>query len=357
MVIGDGPAASVIGGAYDDAGGAGPTRRIPTADVRRADARYGGAAGLDVRSRTVTTASGQVHPFDACVIATGTAPVLLPVPGGDDPDVRRLRTLTQARGLGPGAGAARSAVVVGSGFVGCEAAVWLAAGGITVTQASKQRLPQLGRLGEHAGRQIAAWLAHRGVTVLGDAEITRIDDGQVYVKNHEPLEADLVVTAVGVRPQVEVAAEAGLDLVDGRVVADEHLRTSAPGVWAAGEVAWAANATAGRRIRVELADDPGAMGVVAGTGAAGGRAVWDAVPCVCTDLDGLVMTYAGWGEPWDTASYVTYGDDSFSVFYERRGATVAVLAAGAEDDLTTGLELVTAGRALPARQRALVEHR
>jgi len=303
---------------------------------------------LDLVARTVTTASGVDLAYGSLVLATGGEPSTLPVPGGDDPRVLRLRSLQQARTLRAAAEDASSAVVVGSGFIGCEAAASLAARGLQVTQVSVERLPQAQRLGEKVGERLAGWLREAGVSLVGGAEVSAVDEGRtVHLDGHDPITADLVLSAVGVKPQSQLAESAGLEVRDGRIVVDGDMRTAVPGVFAAGDVALAHNAVAGRHLAVEHWGEADAMGTVAGTGAAGGAASWDAVPGFWSDIGERTLKYAAWGDGYDTARLVDHDDGAFTVWYGRGGVTVGVLTHRSDDDYERGGELVAQGAALP----------
>ena len=135
--------------------------------------------GLDLAANAVTTAANRAVTFGSCVLATGNEPTTLPVPGGDHPEVLRLRFLQQARILRRAASQARSAVIVGSGFIGCEAAASLAARGLDVVVLSMEELPQLGRLGRSAAERVAGWLADAEVRMLGEVDVSDIYDGRI----------------------------------------------------------------------------------------------------------------------------------------------------------------------------------
>lgn len=379
VVVGGGPAARAAALAFREARGTGsvvvlsddtaaPYDRPPLSkDFLRGDAEasslslgeeYGekditlvlGAtvAELDAAARTVRTAAGETYAYTACVLATGAAPVTLPVPGGDDERVLTLRSLAEGTALRDAAAAASSVVVIGSGFIGCEAAASLAGMGKTVTVVSDEVTPQNDRLGPDVGAVLAGWLTEAGVTLVGGATVTGIEDGhRVQLEGHDPIEADLVLAAVGAYPLGELAATAGLTLHEGRVVADEHLATSASGVWVAGDVARARNATAGRALTVEHWDDAEAMGTIAGTNAAGGDATWDAVPGFWSEIGERFLQYAAWGDGHDTARFVDHGEGSFTVWYGQDGTTVGVLTCSADEDDEKGRELIRTGGALP----------
>lgn len=136
---------------------------------------------------------------------------------------------------------ARSAVIIGSGFIGCEAAASLASRGLDVAVPSMEELPQTGRLGRAAAERIAGWLADADIRLHGDVKVTGIDDGRIVRTENGDFEADLILTAAGVEPRTELAEQAGLAVEDGRIVVDERMATAAPGVFAAGDVALAYN--------------------------------------------------------------------------------------------------------------------
>jgi 3-phenylpropionate/trans-cinnamate dioxygenase ferredoxin reductase subunit len=142
-----------------------------------------------------------------------------------------------------------SAVVVGSGFIGCEAAASLAVRGLEVTMVSTEDLPQLQRLGSRAAERIAGWLRADGVRLVGGAEVVSISQGgRVACSDGGQYRGDLVLTALGIVPQSQLAVEAGLETAQDRIVVDEHMRTSDPDVFAAGDIAFARNGTAGRHL-------------------------------------------------------------------------------------------------------------
>jgi 3-phenylpropionate/trans-cinnamate dioxygenase ferredoxin reductase subunit len=311
---------------------------------------------LSADERAAQLSSGDRLTFKACVLATGSAPKPLPVPGADAPAVAMLRSLDSARELRSAALTAHSAVVVGSGFIGCEAAASLARRGLEVTVVSTEELPQEKRLGAAAGRRIAGWLADDGVTLVGGAQVEAIEPlgdpderpRRVRVSGREPLEADLVLVAGGIDPHVGLARDAGLQVEGDRVVVDEHMRASVPGLYAAGDVAYARNATAGRHLVVEHWGEAEAMGTVAGGVAAGADLRWDAVPGFWTEIGGRTLKYAAWGDGYDRDRLVDHGGGAFTVWYaDEHGRAVGVATHEADEDYECGSELVAAGKPVP----------
>lgn len=309
--------------------------------------------GLDPRGRTALLDGGATVGFANCVLATGSEPLTLPVPGGDLPGLLRLRSLADERRLRSAAAHSRSAVVVGSGFIGCEAACSLRALGLAVTVVSAEAMPQQGRLDRAAAERIAGWLGDRGVSLRVGVSVAQLRErGEgftVCLEESDELDTDLVLVAAGVRPRVELAAAAGLTVRAGRVAVDEQMRTSAPHVFAAGDMAWAYNPTAGRRLSVEHWGEGVAMGEVAGTCAAGGDAAWDAVPGFWSDIGDHTLKYAAWGDGFDASHLVEHGHGAFTVWYAHDGVTVGVLTHDADDDYERGSGLIASAAPVPAR--------
>ncbi|MBM9469114.1 NAD(P)/FAD-dependent oxidoreductase [Nakamurella leprariae] len=308
---------------------------------------------LDAGARVARTASGRSVAYEQCVLATGCRPAVLPIPGGGHPDVLQLRFLDQAQELRGRAERAASAVVVGSGFIGCEAAMSLALRGLAVTMVSSEPLPQRHRLGQAAAERIATWLADAGVHLIGDAHVAAIEDGRaVHLEDGRSVTADLVLTAVGVDPQTQLAADAGCTLDGDRVVVDEHLATGIPGLFAAGDIAFARNATAGRHLAVEHWGEATIMGEIAGENAAGATEAWGDVPGFWSEIGPHTLKYGAWGDGWDRDVLVEHPDGGWTVWYTRdqdgQQVTVGVLTSEADADYDHGCELVAAGAPLPA---------
>jgi 3-phenylpropionate/trans-cinnamate dioxygenase ferredoxin reductase component len=303
---------------------------------------------LDLQAHSVTLALGRSIGYGSCVLAMGSEPAALPVPGGDDPAVVRLRFLHQARSLRRTAESASSAVVVGSGFIGCEAAASLAMRGVDVTMASVEELPQLERLGRRAAEQIAGWLKAAGVRLVGGADVESISGGRrVRCADGTEVDADIVLTAVGIEPQSQLAVEAGLTVERHRIVVDEQMRTSVADVFAAGDVTFARNGAVGRHLAVEHWGEAEAMGEVAGTCAAGGAGAWAQAPGFWSEIGDHTLKYSAWGDGYDDARFVDHGDGAFTVWYGQGGVTVGVLTHEADADYEQGMSMVEEAAPLP----------
>ena len=285
---------------------------------------------IDLTNREVVTAAGRRYGYWHLVLASGAAPVPLAVPGGDT--ALSLRSFADAVVLRMAARNSDSAVVVGGGLIGCEAASSLAARGVATTLVAPECVPVLRRFGLDAGERVAKMLSDIGVRFIGCASVSAVGDGDVTLDGGEALEADLVVSAAGVRSDGRLAAAAGLELADGRVVVDEHMRTSALNVYAAGDVALAHNATAGRPIPSEHWRDATEQGRIAGAVAAGHSASWTTVPEFSCFIGNFKLRYRGWGTDFDDSS-LDESRDGFSVTYRCGGDVVGALTATASRDV------------------------
>ena len=311
-------------------------------------------AGLDRDRGVVETENGEVIPYDACVLATGSEPIRIPIPGADDPEVLVMRTIENSERLQSRASEGSRVVVIGSGFIGCEAAASLSLRGAGVTVVSLEEGPQSERLGEDASRRIQGWLEGYGVDLrMGtDVEsIERRDEGfEVAVAGGDPISGQTVLLAAGVKPRTRLAEEAGLEMEKGGVVTDSSMRTSAPGIFAVGDIAFAMNEAAGSRQKVEHWGDALNHGRVAGTVLAGGEVVWREAPGFWSTMGDKTLKYWAWSGGWDEANFVEKDrseDEAFAVWYGREGVTVGVLAHNADEDYEEGRELIERGAPLP----------
>jgi NADPH-dependent 2,4-dienoyl-CoA reductase/sulfur reductase-like enzyme/nitrite reductase/ring-hydroxylating ferredoxin subunit len=191
---------------------------------------------LAVSSRTVTLASGRSIPWGALVLTTGAEPIVLPIEGATLPHVHTLRTLADSRAIVAGAEQAKHAVVLGASFIGLEAAASLRKRGLQVTVVGPEAIPLARVLGDEVGRFVRRVHEENGVVFRLGLKPSRITATEVALSDGSSVPADLVVMGVGVRPVTKLAEEAGLR-VEGGIVVDDALRTSAADVFAAGDVA------------------------------------------------------------------------------------------------------------------------
>lgn len=384
VIVGGGPAGLATARAYRQAGGSGsviilttepypPYNRPPlTKDYLRGETpredlwmepeRWYEENDVDLRlatnvhsldrdRRVVETENGE-FPYDVCVLATGSKPIRLPVPGAEDEDVLVMRTIENSTRLQSRVGEESRVVVVGSGFIGCEAAASLSMRGARVTMVSLEERPQLERLGEEVANRIEAWLEAYGVELRLGAGIEKIEQEnggyEIGIEGGNGVSAETVLFGTGVRPRTEIAEKAGLEVVDGGgIVSDSSMRTSAPGVFAVGDISFAYNEAAGRRLHVEHWGEALNHGKVAGTVIAGGEAVWSVAPGFWSTMGEQTLKYVAWGDGFDDARFVDHGDGAFTCWYGSGGVCVGVLTHDHDEDYELGRELVESGALLP----------
>lgn len=233
-------------------------------------------AARQVTVRRLDSGGEYRESYDRLVIATGNAPVKLPVTGNDLDGIFSLWTVPDADAIQRliSERSPKRALVVGAGFVGLEAVEALAKREIQVTlvELAQQVLPQID---PEMATPLSRHLVQRGVKViLGDAVAQYLGDGKVngaMLKSGLRVDCDMVISAVGVRPQIDLARKAGLSIGEaGGIVVDDHMRTSDPNIYAAGDIVESVNLVSGRRVRLPLAGPANKQGRVAGANAAGG---------------------------------------------------------------------------------------
>jgi 3-phenylpropionate/trans-cinnamate dioxygenase ferredoxin reductase component len=383
LVIGGGPAGLAAARSYRAAGGQGPVaivsdeHRMPyqrpplTKELLRGDSTEddlpieseswlseheislisGRAVALDADARSVLLSGGRELKYCQCVLATGAEPTRLPVQGADDPAVRVLRTLDHLRELQQRLGPDASAIVIGSGFIGCEIAASLRMRGHRVELVSDESAPNVARLGDEAAAALAGWLREQDVSLhLGTAvdQIRRTADGFEVTADGATVDGNLVIMATGVAPRGELAASAaGIDLADGAIPVSADMRSARADVLAAGDVCRAENVAAGRPLRVEHWGDALAQGEIAGATAAGREAVWDQVPGFWSTIGSRTLKYAAWGDGYDQTRFERHPNGGFTAWYGREGRTVGVLTHEADEDYERGSELIAQGAPWP----------
>ncbi|MEV4420252.1 FAD-dependent oxidoreductase [Patulibacter sp. NPDC049589] len=311
------------------------------------------AIAIDPGSHVVRLADGTTVGYDRCVLATGSAVATPPIDGagaalaetgsGSGRRVHVVRSADQATDLRGAAASSAAAVVVGSGFIGCEAAVSIARRGTAVTLVAPEALPQKSRLGADVGRRIAAWLVDEGVTLRLGTAVERLDPDGVVVTADGRLESDVVLLATGHAPRADLAVAAGIPTRDGRVLADAGMWTRTSDVLAAGDVALAQNAAAGRRLAVEHWGEALAMGRIAGANAAGATESWAQAPGFWSSLGDRTLKQVAWGDGFDAVVVEDHGAGTFTARYGRAGVLVGVLTHDRDEDYERGRELVETG--------------
>lgn len=291
---------------------------------------------LDARRNTAELADGTTVTFERALLATGSKPIRLAVPGGNLPGIHYLHTLTQVDAVRAALVAARRVVIIGGEPAGVQAAAALAQLGLRITLLLPGEAILKPMLGPGAGRFLTDYFADHGVAVL---KHTR--PGAVEAKRHElvvelvdgvKVPADLVLVDVGCAPRVELAHAASL-AVDQGVLVDECLRSSDPSIYAAGDIAQYPDRRYDRRLRLESWDNAAATGQIAGRNMAGANQPLDHLPYLNVSLFDLDLQ--AWGDlyRWDRVIARGTLGHQLTYFYVYHDRVVAALAVnpGADD--------------------------
>jgi apoptosis-inducing factor 3 len=281
------------------------------------------AKAIDVSMKRVFLDDAVALKFDQLLIATGAAPVGLDIPMEDGRAIHYLRTLADSRRIIRSAEGARRAVVLGTSFIGLEVAAALRTRGLEVHAVGPDALP-LGRvLGPELGAFIQRLHEDKGVVFHLGSTPRRWGPQGLILDDGTCLPADLVVAGVGVLPNIDLAVQAGLE-TDAGILVDEHLETSAFGVFAAGDVARWIEPRSGDRVRVEHWVVAQRMGQTVARNMLGQNEPFDAVPFFWSQHYDVPIAYVGYAGKWDRT--VVEGDIAArdcSVTYYRDGRALA----------------------------------
>jgi NADPH-dependent 2,4-dienoyl-CoA reductase/sulfur reductase-like enzyme len=270
--------------------------------------------------------------FGALLLATGAEPVRLDIPGAAESRVCYLRTFADSRAIVAKVATARRVVIVGSSFIGLEAAASLRTRNIEVHVASQETVPMQRVLGADVGRFVQSLHESHGVKFHLGATVARMDGGQVTLTDGTKIEADLLVVGVGVRPAMALAGAAGLT-VDRGVVVNEYLETSAPGIYAAGDIARWPDPYSGERIRVEHWVVAERQGQVAAANMLGKRRKYTAVPFFWSQHYDVTLNYVGHAEKWDSIETDgSLSERNCRLRYHAGGKTLAVVTISRDRD-------------------------
>ncbi|MBN9544570.1 MAG: FAD-dependent oxidoreductase [Alphaproteobacteria bacterium] len=281
-------------------------------------------SAIDRDARRLRLADGAAVPYDRLLLATGAEPVRLPVPGADQPHIHTLRTLADCRAILAGAKDAKRVAVIGASFIGLEVAASFRTRGIETHVIAPEAIPMEKILGAEIGRFVRALHEEHGVVFHLGEGVTGFDGKQVKLKSGASLEADLVVTGVGVRPRIALAEQAGL-AIDRGVSVNAWLETSDPTILAAGDIARWPDPHTGQNIRVEHWVLAERHGQAAARILMGEREKFEGVPFFWSQHYDVPINYVGHAEAWDGIDIE--GDIAARdclLRYKRAGRTLAV---------------------------------
>ena len=260
------------------------------------------AVGVDPAAREVALSDGDRLPYDRLLLATGARPRRLDVPGAGLDGVLTLRDLADADALRERLPVTERLAVIGAGWIGAEVAASARQIGCDVALIERAEVPLQHVLGRDIGGLYADIHRDHGVELLAGAAVrsfggaSRVE--RVELDDGRTIECDLALVGVGVTPRIELAEAAGVAVENG-VLVDEHLETSVPGIFAAGDIANVAHPFYGRRLRVEHWANALHQPEVAARAMLGKPATWDRLPYFFSDQYDVGMEYAGFASGED----------------------------------------------------------
>jgi 3-phenylpropionate/trans-cinnamate dioxygenase ferredoxin reductase component len=313
-------------------------------------------SGIDPGLRELLIEGDRRLGYDRLLLATGAVPRRLDVPGVDLEGIHFLRTVGDSEQIGERIEGGQRLVVVGSGWIGAEIAASARQKGCEVTMLEMASLPLERVLGPEVGRIYLDLHRDHGVEFLPETTVERFEGNEsverVITRDGASIETSFVVVGVGVAPRTGLIEHAGIR-VDNGVVVDEKLQTSAPGVYAAGDVANARHPFYGRHIRVEHWANALNQGPAAAKNMLGMAQPYDEIPYFFSDQYETAMEYSGYATEWDEV--VFRGDVAnreFVAFWLKDERLVAGMNMNVWDVHDPIRELIRSRRRLDARQLA-----
>jgi 3-phenylpropionate/trans-cinnamate dioxygenase ferredoxin reductase subunit len=302
--------------------------------------------GLDLEARTVKIQGGEEVSFDKALLATGANVNILRVEGAENEGIHYLRAFGNADAIRADAEAAEHVVLVGGSYIGCEVAASLTARGTRCTIIAMEEVALSRTFGEDAGRWFQQQLESHGVTFHGGETLSAFEgDGRVRAVVCESglaVECDTVVVGAGVKPDAMLAQRAGIEVGDGGIVCDSKLRTSVPGIYAAGDCCSYESVVHGERIHVEHWDVAMQQGGHVAANMLGDDADYEVVPYFFSDLaDWASLEYVGPAYEWDREEW--RGDresGEFSVWYLRGDRVAGCLSVGRSEELAQARQMI-----------------
>jgi len=283
---------------------------------------------IDPGGGRIRLADGKEIAFDALLLATGARPIPLAVPGAELDHVHLLRSLEDSRSIIRAVEEARSVVVVGASFIGMEVASALRSRELDVTVVAPEEIPFEAVLGTELGRMLLELHREAGVDFRLTRSVAAIGRDEVLLEDGSSVPAQVVVVGVGVEPETRLARSAGLEVDDG-VVVDRYLETSAPGIFAAGDIARYPDPRLDRRLRVEHWAAAQRQGQAAARNLLGPRVPFTDVPFFWTTQHGVAISCVGDARGWNEVR--VEGDPldrDAAVRFFREGRLLAVATVG-----------------------------
>ncbi|HET9714274.1 MAG TPA: FAD-dependent oxidoreductase [Pyrinomonadaceae bacterium] len=302
---------------------------------------------VDTHTKTITFEGGETMDYDALLVATGGAPVRLNIPGSDLKNVFVLRSFADADSIIPASKRSRRAVVIGSSFIGMEAAYSLRERGLEVTVVAPSREPFETMLGAEVGAVFRRLHESHGVRFKPGSMVYRFEGSHnieaVVLDNGEVIKTDMVVVGAGVRPVTHFLEGVELDHAGG-VIVDSHLRV-ADGLYAAGDIVSFPDSHTGERVRIEHWRTAQQQGRIAARNMIGPEMAFEGVPFFWTRQFDAALLYVGHAASWDEIIY--HGEISshdFLAYYVKNDRVLAVAGMNRDREMAAIEELMRLDR-------------
>ena len=282
---------------------------------------------IDRAGQTIALDNGERLGYDKLVLATGSRPRELPVPGPQLPGVTCLRTLADSQAIRASIRPGARLAVVGGGYIGLEVAAVAARSDVAVTVLEMESRLMSRVVAEPVSEFYRRLHSEAGVEVRTGARVVAFEGGdgveRVELEGGDTLDVDFVVIGVGIVPNVELAAEAGLATENG-IVVDEFGATEDPRIFAAGDCTSHPSALYSRRVRLESVHNAMAQAKCVASNLCGGRVAYDEVPWFWSDQYDVKLQIAGLSQGFDAT--VLRGEPErgdFTLFYQKDGVLIA----------------------------------
>jgi 3-phenylpropionate/trans-cinnamate dioxygenase ferredoxin reductase subunit len=303
---------------------------------------------LDTEAKVAKLSNKEEIGYEHALLATGAMIRRFPIEGAQLEGIHFIRTLPNADDLRADLEKADRVAIIGGSFIGVEVAASLTKLGKPVTMVMLEAEPMANALGEGVGGWVRRLLEGHGIEVLGGASLKELKGSEhvesVELEDGTIIDAQVVVMGTGVKPDVMLATKAGLEIGQyGGVTTDTRLKTSAPDVYAAGDIAEYESVVHGGEIkRIEHFEVAAAQGRTAARNMLGADEVFDTVPYFWSDIaDWATIEYVGAAAEWDEEKLSgSYEENNFSVEYLKKGKLVAVLSVGGHADLDAAGEKI-----------------
>ena len=298
---------------------------------------------IDVKAKTVTTGAGETIAYNKLLLATGARPRHLTIPGHDLLGIHYLRGIDDVDAIRADMDRAKRLIIVGGGYIGLEVAAVAAQRGLEVHVLEMESRILARVTTERMSRYYHQLHESRGVHIHTRAAVTAfkgVGHVQGVICDDEEFPGDMVIVGIGVIPNTEVAEAAGIECGNG-ILVDDHCRTSAPDVFAAGDCTNHPNPLLGRRLRLESVPNAMDQARVAAANMCGGDKAYSSIPWFWSDQFELKLQMVGFSADGDTE--VVRGDmagNCFAVFYLKDGAVVAVDAVNSPKEFMVCKQLI-----------------